>query len=520
MPAAAPTAGARTASPASATTSSGCASRWPCGTAAIPILKERLFGLTNSEGNHGEDVKELLLLPRRHADALLPEDALQVSAGASSPTRGWSRRTAAAASIEPEFELLDTGIFDDDRYFDVFVEYAKAGPDDMLMRVTVHNRGPDEAVLHLLPQLWFRNTWSWKHGCRKPELWPSPATAPSRPVHTRAGRLLPLRERRPEIAVLRQRNQRPPRSSACRWRTGYVKDAFHDYIVHGNRGSGQSAADGHQGRGSLRARRAGPAARRAIRLRLTQRRADRAVRATSTTSSTQRQQRGRRVLRRLAGTSIADADARNVQRQALAGMIWSKQFYHYDVARWLEGDPAAAAAAAGSASTAAITTGRTSTTPTSSRCPTSGSIPGTPPGTWPSTASPLALIDPEFAKDQLVLLTREWYMHPNGQLPAYEWAFGDVNPPVHAWAAWRVFQIDRKQRGGRGDLAFPGARLPQAAAQLHLVGQPQGRRRAATSSRAASSAWTTSASSTAARRCPPAAIIDQADGTAGWRCTA
>ena len=127
---------------------------------------------------------------------------------------------------------------------------------------------------------------------------------------------------------------------------------------------------------------------------------------------------------------------------------------------------------------------------------------------------PLALIDPEFAKEQLVLLTREWYMHPNGQLPAYEWAFGDVNPPVHAWAAWRVFQIDRKQRGGDRRPRVPRARLPQAAAELHLVGEPQGRRRAATSFRAASSASTTSASSTAARRCPPAATSNQADGTA------
>ena len=145
---------------------------------------------------------------------------------------------------------------------------------------------------------------------------------------------------------------------------------------------------------------------------------------------------------------------RLVQRQAFAGMIWSKQYFLFRrpaVARAaIPRSPAAARAHA----TAAIATGCISTTPTSSRCRTSGNIPGTPPGTWRFTALPLAIIDPEFAKEQLVLLTREWYMHPNGQMPAYEWAFGDVNPPVHAWATWRVFQIDRKQRGGTGDLAF------------------------------------------------------------------
>ena len=194
-------------------------------------------------------------------------------------------------------------------------------------------------------------------------------------------------------------------------------------------------------------------------------------------------------------------------------MIWSKQFFYYDVPQWLQGRSRASRRRPPERRH-----GRNADWPHLNNAdiismPDKWEYPWYAAWDLAFHCIPLALIDPEFAKEQLVLLTREWYMHPNGQLPAYEWAFGDVNPPVHAWAAWRVFQIDRKQRGGQRRPRVPRARLPQADAQLHLVGEPQGRRRAATSSRAASSASTTSASSTAARRCRPAAIINQADGT-------
>ena len=233
----------------------------------------------------------------------------------------------------------------------------------------------------------------------------------------------------------------------------------------------------HQSRGALSLRLSRPARRATLRLRLTDAAPSsgdpfdgdfdamfRSSASTRPTSST----------RTVIPETLSD-DAQNVMRQAFAGLLWTKQFYHYDVQHWLEGDPAQPAAARRARATAATASGRTSTTTTSSRCPTNGNIPGTPPGTWRSTASPLALVDPDFAKEQLMLLLREWYMHPNGQLPAYEWAFGDVNPPVHAWAAWRVYKIDKK-RARRRRPQVSRARLPQAAAQFHLVGESQRRR--------------------------------------------
>ena len=201
-----------------------------------------------------------------------------------------------------------------------------------------------------------------------------------------------------------------------------------------------------------------------------------------------------------------------MQRQAFAGMLWSKQFYHYDVDRWLRGRSRPAGSAP-----RALEHGRNSDwthlyNADVISMPDKWEYPWYAAWDLAFHCIPLALVDPDFAKEQLMLLLREWYMHPNGQIPAYEWAFSDVNPPVHAWAAWRVYKIDKKRRGD-GDRAFLGARLPQAAAEFHLVGQPQGCRRAATSFKAAFWDWTTSASSTAARRCRPAAYIEQSDGT-------
>jgi hypothetical protein len=412
-----------------------------------PILKERLFGLTNGEGNHGEDVKEVYY----YLDATPTHSYLKMLY--KYPQREFPygqlvEESRRRGKDQPEYELLDTGIFDDDRYFDVFVEYAKAGPEDLLMQVTIHNRGLEEVQIHLLPQLWFRNTWSWKAEAQKPRL-------------TAAGPGL-VKARHPELGEYTLHAEGDPALLFCDNETNVVrlygangvkscyKDGFHDYVVRGTRSAVNPAQAGTKAavhyvlklpaQGSTR-----------VRLRLMSsplsdpfRRFDSVLR--------QRKEEAEAFYADLQ-TGITDEDARAVQRQAFAGMIWSKQFFYYDVPAWLKGDPAQPAPPPDRRR------GRNSDWQHLNNADTI-SMPDKWEYPWYAAWDlafhmiPFALIDPEFAKGQLVLLTREWYMHPNGQLPAYEWALGDVNPPVHAWATWRVFQIDRKQRGDCGDLAF------------------------------------------------------------------
>lgn len=412
-----------------------------------PILKERLFGLTNSEGNHGEDVKEVYY----YLDATPTHSYLKMLY--KYPQREFPygqlvEENRRRGKDQPEYELLDTGVFDDDRYFDVFVEYAKAGPDDVLIQVTVHNRGPEEAMLHLLPQVWFRNTWSWKGETPKPRLTAAgPGAVEIR--HPELGTYSLYAEGTPALLFC-DNETNVPRLYQANGVNAHYKDAFHDYVVKEDRAavnpdrSGTKAAAHYilsvPAHGSIR-----------VRLRLTN------------SPPTDPFQRFDNLLTRRQSEAdafyadlqadLADEDARAVQRQAFAGMIWSKQFFYYDVPEWLKGDPAQPAAPRERCH------GRNSEWTHLNNADVI-SMPDKWEYPWYAAWDlafhmiPFALIDPEFAKGQLVLLTREWYMHPNGQLPAYEWAFGDVNPPVHAWAAWRVFQIDRKQRGDCGDLAF------------------------------------------------------------------
>jgi hypothetical protein len=412
-----------------------------------PILKERLFGLTNSEGNHGEDVKEVYY----YLDA--------------TPTHSWlkmlykypQREFPYAWLVEenrnrgkhrPEFELLDTGIFDDDRYFDVFIEYAKAGPEDLLMQITVHNRGPEEAVIHLLPQLWFRNTWSWK------EAGPKPRLAVARPGVIEA--------RHPDLGVYFFYAENGPAFLFCDNETngprlygvdgaeGYYKDAFHDYLVQG---IPSSVNPGQTGTKAAAHYRMNVPARGQVRCRVRLAAAPlQSPFQTFDQLSSQRQHEADAFYADLQA-EITDPDARNVQRQAFAGMIWSKQFYYYDVPEWLTGDPAQPAPPR-ERRLARNSEWRHLNNADILSMPDKWEYPWFAAWDLAFHTIPFALIDPDFAKAQLVLLTREWFMHPNGQLPAYEWAFGDVNPPVHAWAAWRVFQIDRRQRGDCGDIAF------------------------------------------------------------------
>jgi hypothetical protein len=412
-----------------------------------PILKERLFGLTNAEGNHGEDVKELYY----YLDATPTHSYLKMLY--KYPQRAFPydllvEENHRRGRDQPEFEVLDTGIFDDDRYFDVFVEYAKAGPDDLLLQVTAHNRGPETASLHLLPQLWFRNTWSWQPGVARPTL----AAAGHGVVavhHPGLGAYWMQGDCNAELLFC-DNDTNTPRLFGPNGAPGYFKDAFHDYLVHGRR----DAVNPHRTGTKVAFHYvltipAAGAAR--VRLRLSNARAAEPFVHFEEVLENRRREADEFYAGLQEG--IADADARRVQRQALAGMIWSKQYYSYNVWQWLKGDPS-------------------QPPPPSERrqgrnhdwehvhnrdilsMPDKWEYPWYAAWDLAFHCIPFALIDSEFAKAQLVLLTQERYMHPNAQLPAYEWAYADVNPPVHAWAAWRVFQMDRKQCGGKGDLAF------------------------------------------------------------------
>ncbi|GJD51595.1 hypothetical protein OPKNFCMD_4350 [Methylobacterium crusticola] len=412
------------------------------------ILKERLFGLTNDEGNHGEDVKEVyhyldavpshayLKYLYKYPHAAYPYDALL----AESLRRGRD---------DPEPKVWDTGLFDGDRYFDVTVEYAKGDVDDVHVRVTAVNRGSEPAVLHLVPQVWFRNIWSWQEEAVpwRPRLLARAAGGVTC-EHPRLGTYQLAYSGSPELLFC-ENDTNLRRHGGQAEAPGPFKDGINDRIVAGEAAAVSSTHGTKLGLHHVVRLAGGETAR--IRLRLSAGAVPRPVEAEDT------------VLRR----RIAEADAfyetltegtaqpdrRRIVRQAAAGLIWSKQLYRYDVRRWLDGDalqprPPRERARGRNATWRHLAAADVLSMPDKWEYPWFAA--------WDLAfhCLPLALLDPGFAKSQLLLLTREWYMHPNGQLPAYEWEFGDTNPPVHAWATLRVFEIDRDRRGGRGDLAF------------------------------------------------------------------
>jgi hypothetical protein len=410
-----------------------------------PILKERLFGLTNGEGNHGEDVKELYY----YLDATPTHSYLKglyKYPQAAYPYARLLEENRRRGKHEPEYELIDTGLFDEDRYFDVFVEYAQASPGDLLIQITVHNRGPEAAVLHLLPQLWCRNTWAWKEGITKPILHEEGGM-----VKVQLSKNLQYHaafDGQPTLLFCENETNRPRLYGVEE--AGYFKDGFHEYVVNGTTQAVNPRQHGTKAAGHYRLSMSAGSSH-TVRVRLTKE----TIPASWSTFDTVMQERRAEAdsFYAVLQKDITDKDARLVQRQAFAGMIWSKQFYHFDIPQWLKGD------ATQPAPPVERKHGRNSGWEHLNNAdiismPDKWEYPWYAAWDLAFHCIPLALIDAEFAKQQLVFLTREWYMHPNGQLPAYEWAFGDVNPPVHAWAAWRVFQIDRKQRGDSGDLAF------------------------------------------------------------------
>ncbi len=412
-----------------------------------PILKERLFGLTNGEGNHGEDVKEIYYYLDGTPTASYLE-MLYKYPQAEFPYARLVEENRRRSQEEPEFELIDTGIFDEDRYFDVFVTWAKADPDDLLLRVTVHNRGPEAAPLHVLAQLWFRNTWSWKPGGAKPSLWRAEHGGLEL-QHTELGTLHFQAEGTPDwLFCENETNAR--RLFGMADAKGPFKDAFHEHLVESRPGvlaeqpQGTKAA-AHQalvvpagGNVVLRFRLSDGAQLQPF--------------ADFDRIVAQRREEADEFFAELS-EGVLDEDARRIQRQAFAGLVWNKQYYHYNVHAWLSGDPGQpppplSREEGRNHDWDHLNNAEVVSMPDKWEYPWYAS--------WDLAFHCLAFarFDPDFAKEQLVLMTREWYMHPNGALPAYEWAFGDVNPPVHAWAAWRVFQIDRKFRGDAGDVSF------------------------------------------------------------------
>ncbi|MVV47364.1 glucosidase [Pseudomonas sp. PB120] len=408
-----------------------------------PILKERLFGLNNAEGNHGEDVKELYF----YLDGL-PSHAymrmLYKYPQAEFPYADLIAENARRGLADTEYEILDTGVFEDDRYFDVTVEYAKHAPDDIFMAVTIHNRSDQPARLHVLPHLWARNTWSWVAEGQKPSLMLD------------SDRVL---ARHPQLA---DREATAWGEESCDWlfcenesnfpkldgvaAQGPFKDGINDFLLDGlsgaiRRDAGTRVAahfaltfDGGQ--------------RRSVYLRF----APAGAARVNAKALFERRRGEADAFYAALQTGLANPDARNVQRQALAGLLWSKQLYYFDVNQWLDGDPA-------------------QPKPPSERLHIRNthwrhlsnvdivSMPDTWEYPWYASwdlgfqAVAFALIDPGFAKHQLLLLVKDRFMHPNGQLPAYEWRFDDANPPVHAWASWRVYQQD-KALTGAGDMDF------------------------------------------------------------------
>ena len=421
-----------------------------------PILKERLFGLTGSEGNHGEDVKELYYyLDNTPSHAYMKH--LYKYPQRAFPYADLLETNRRRGRDQPEYELLDTGIFDGDRYFDVVTEYAKAGTHELLIRITVHNRATEAADVHLLPTLWFRNTWSTGKTEARPRIrraadgkgWGCAVTEHpalgsyqfcfQSPADGSLARVLFTENETNTERIFGTPNAHP-----------YVKDAFHRAVVEGDAEWLKDQSEG---------------SKMAPHYRLT-------VPAGGSVSVKMRLRKGTgdadlgTGFDALFAQRIAEADAfyatllppgtgaetARIGRQAFAGMLWSKQFYYLDVPEWLDGDPGQPAPPAGRKH-GRNHQWRTLNNEDIISMPDKWEYPWYAAWDLAFHCVPLALLDPQFAKNQLILFLREWYMHPNGQLPAYEWAFGDVNPPVHAWACLAVYKMDR-DRTGKCDVDF------------------------------------------------------------------
>jgi hypothetical protein len=410
-----------------------------------PILKERLFGVTNSEGNHGEDVKEYYF----YIDSTPTHSYMKYLykyPQREFPYQDLVKTNQSRSRVELEYELIDTGVFDDDRYFDVFVEYAKDGPEDILIRITVHNRGADAARLHVLPTLWFRNTWSWKAGTQKPVL--SQVDGAILASHQELGEYTLSCEGAKELLFTEnesnaQRLWGQPNASP------YVKDAFHEYVVSGNAKAVNPSQTGTKAAAYyLLDLPAGGS--KTIRLRLSASPSGKPFGKAFDTSFAARLADADEFYERIAPSSLSE-DERRVHRQALAGMLWTKQYYLFDVDTWLKEHEAHPLLGKGTKKIRNMEwfhmfNGDVISMPDKWEYPWYAA--------WDLAFHTIAfaLIDFDFAKEQLLMMLRSLYSHPNGQIPAYEWNFSDVNPPVHAWATLFLYKVERDL--GREDIHF------------------------------------------------------------------
>jgi len=416
-----------------------------------PILKERLFGLTGNEGNHGEDVKELYYyLDNTPTHSYMKH--LYKYPQAEYPYTDLVNTNRNRSKLEPEYELLDTGIFNEGKYFDVFTEYAKNETEDIGIRITMHNRGDQDAYLALLPTLWLRNLWSFDLMKEKPVIQlveGNDQYGSVKVTHEQSGNYYFYFER-PTRTLFTENETNIQRLYGQPNLHPFVKDAFHSAVIEKNfdwlaqKKSGTKFAPFYElnvpAQSSIK-----------IQLRLSRHELKSEPFGKDFDDNfTQRIYEADEFYHSI--TETDDQELFNIQRQAFSGMLWSKQYYNIDIPRWLKGDPGQPAPPQ------SRWTGRNQHWPTLNNediisMPDKWEYPWYAAWDLAFHCIALALVDAQFAKEQLLLMTREWYMHPNGQLPAYEWAFGDVNPPVHAWAAWRVYKVEMK-RQGEGDRNF------------------------------------------------------------------
>jgi hypothetical protein len=417
-----------------------------------PILKERIFGLTGSEGNHGEDVKEYYF----YLDSTPTHSYMKYLykyPQAEFPYGWLVEENRRRGKLAPEFELIDTGVFNEDRYFDVVIEYAKAEVEDILVRISATNRGPEAKQLRLLPTIWFRNTWSWDHTVARPALFQARSVAETAIElnHPVMGQRWLYCDDSPALLFTEnetntQRLYNSPNASQ------YVKDGVNNYVVNGDQGAVNPDHQGTKAAADYRLT-INPGETATIRLRLTDKAPGTAVQIDQRFDQifNDRIREADEFYQTVIPEHLSD-DSRMVMRQSLGGLLWSKQFYHYVVDQWLKGDPATPVPPAERKKGRNHEWQHLYNADVISM-PDKWEYPWYAAWDLAFHCVPLALVDADFAKEQLVLMLREWYMHPNGQLPAYEWAFGDVNPPVHAWASWRVYKIEKKRRGV-GDTVF------------------------------------------------------------------
>lgn len=412
-----------------------------------PMLKERFFGLTGPQGNHGEDVKELYYYldstPTHSYMKMLYKYPQQ-----EFPYKDLLEENRKRTKNDPEYEILDTGIFDDDAYFDIFIEYAKNDFEDIIGKATIHNRGEEDAEIWVIPTIWFRKIWFTGHEPFMPKL-SKEGTNKIKAFSPKSGNYFFSFQGEPDLKFCNNETNREKLYHIPNERK-YVKDAINDYVVNGD--STHINADNYGTKAAAIYKLIIPAGEsREVKFRMMHQDADEAI--TDCEAIINERKRDADEFYADIQSRIVEDDLKNIQRQAFAGMMWSKQFYYYNVERWLEGDP-----------------GRYS--PPKERkkgrnhnwrhlhnydiisMPDKWEYPWYAAWDLAFHCIPIARIDPDFAKSQLILLLNDWYMHPNGQIPAYEWNFSDVNPPVHAYAVQRVYQIDKKMNGGKGDQEF------------------------------------------------------------------